>query len=408
MNVSFSIAKRYLFSKKNRNVINIISGIAAAGVAVGSFAMIVVLSAFNGLESLVADLYTSVDPDIRIAPAMGKTFDLDSAQVDEIASWPEVKAMAPMLEETVFLQFRDQQTIVTLRGIEPAYLPNLGLEPFVIEGTHELTFQNSARALIGYGVADNLNLFVRDSYDGIKVFAANREATKSLNPQNKFVSERILPAGIVAMNPEFDYSYCYVPFEFASKLLKYNERASFVEITLNEGVKESQFKEKLSQLLGDKFVVKTRIELNDVIFKTNATEKWVTFFILSFILIVATFNLIGSLTMLIIDKKKDISLLRSIGQSVKDVQRVFLFEGLLITTVGALVGSGTGIIIVLIQQYIGFFPLQGGLVEYYPVAFHLSDLLAVLAVVGVIGFVASVIPVRILLNRQKLQKVVTN
>ena len=154
--------------------------------------------------------------------------------------------------------------------------------------------------------------------------------------------------------------------------------------------------------------MKTRIELNDVIFKTNATEKWVTFFILSFILVVATFNLIGSLTMLIIDKKKDISLLRSIGQTVKDVQRVFLFEGLLITAVGAALGVGLGIILVLVQYYIGFFPLQGGLVEYYPVELELSDVLAVLGVVFLIGLIASLIPVRVLLNHRRLQVIVSS
>ena len=408
MNLSFSIARRYLFSRGNRNVINIISGIAAMGVAIGSLAMIIVLSAFNGLETLVADLYTSVDPDIRISPAKGKTIALDSIDLDKIIRWDEAQAIAPILEETVFLQFKDQQSIVTLRGISESYLPNLGLDEHLVEGELGITYNGYPRALLGYGIADNLNLFISEGYEGIKVFAAKRDGANSLNPESKFVQERIVPMGIVALNPEFDYSYVYVPFDFAKNLLQYENQASFIDLTLKPGADAMLVKDKLIQLLGDQFVVKTRIELNDVLFKTNATEKWVTFFILSFILIVATFNLIGSLTMLIIDKKKDISLLRSLGQTAKDVQRVFLYEGLLITSVGAGIGMGVGITLILIQQYIGFFPLQGGLVEFYPVELHLTDILAVSGVVFTIGLLASVIPVKTLLNQQRLHKVTSS
>lgn len=408
MGLSFSIAKRYLFSRGNRNVINIISGIAAAGVAIGSFAMIIVLSAFNGLETLVADLYTSVDPDIRISPAKGKTIALDSIEIDTIIRWDEVQAIAPTLEETVFLQFKDQQSIVTLRGISEAYLPYLGLEEHLVEGELGITSNGYPRALLGYGVADNLNLFISEGYEGIKVFAAKRGQENSLNPESKFVQERIVPMGIVTLNPEFDYAYIYVPFDFAERILQYENHASFLDMTLKPNIDAMMVKQKLADLLGDQYEVKTRMELNDVLFKTNATEKWVTFFILSFILIVATFNLIGSLTMLIIDKKKDISLLRSLGQTARDVQRIFLFEGLLITGLGALVGMGLGVTLIVLQQYVGFFPLQGGLVEFYPVELHLADVLAVLGVVFTIGLLASIIPVKTLLNRQRLHTVTSS
>ncbi len=409
MNLPLSIARRYLFSRGNRNVINIISGIAATGVAIGSLAMIIVLSAFNGLESLVSDLYTTIDPDIRVSLERGKTLALDTIDFSSIAEDIDVEAAAPVLEETAFLQYGDHQTIVTLRGIPEPYLPYLHLSDFVIEGTHGLSEQGFPRAMMGYGIADNLGLFISDGYEGVKVYAAKRDApANAMLPESRFVQKRIVAKGIVALNPEFDFKYFYTPFDFAAELLQHEGRASFIDITLKPGVDAKRFKEELSEKLGDGYDVKTRIELNDVIFKTNATEKWVTFFILSFILVVATFNLIGSLTMLIIDKKKDISLLRSIGQTVKDVQRVFLFEGLLITAVGAALGVGLGIILVLVQYYIGFFPLQGGLVEYYPVELELSDVLAVLGVVFLIGLIASLIPVRVLLNHRRLQVIVSS
>jgi len=389
-------------------VINIISAIAALGVAIGSLAMIVVLSAFNGLESLVAELYTSVDPDIRISTLKGKTLDLDSVDVAGIAGWEEIAYIAPVLEETVFLQFRDHQCIVTLRGIPPSYLPYLELGGHVLEG--ELNFGSKAMegAVLGYGIADNLNLFVRDGLETIKVYAAKRDGAQSLNPESKFVVERITPNAVVALNPEFDFKYFYTSFDFAKNLLQYPHEASYLDIALAPGVSAEAVKEKLLEKLGERYAVKTRIELNDVIFKTNATEKWVTFFILSFILVVATFNLIGSLSMLIIEKHRDMALLRSLGLTVASVRRLFLYEGLLITGAGAALGLGLGIIVILLQQYVGFFPLQGGLVEYYPVELHLLDVLAVLAVVFLIGFGASLLPVRVLLKRARLQSITTS
>lgn len=408
MNVPFSIARRYLFSRGNRNVINIISGIAALGVAIGSLAMIVVLSAFNGLESLVAALYTTVDPDIRIMPVKGKTLHTDSLDLEGIAAWDEVAFIAPVLEETVFLQFHDQQSIVTLRGIPPAYLHHLGLESHVIEGELSLGSRQLEGAVLGFGIADNLNLFVREGVETIKVYAAKREGVHSLNPESKFVVERILPYGIIGLNPEFDFKYFYTSFDFAERLLQYSNTASYLDIALAPGVEPGEVKDKLIERLGGRYEVKTRIELNDVIFKTHATEKWVTFFILSFILMVATFNLIGSLSMLIIEKQRDMALLRALGATAADVRRLFLFEGLLITGIGATVGLGFGIAIILLQQHVGFFPLEGGLVEYYPVELHLPDALAVLAVVFVIGFAASLLPVRVLLKRQRLQSITTS
>ena len=397
-----------LRTKDSRNVINIISGVAAAGVAIGSLAMIVVLSAFNGLESLVSTLYTSVDPDVRISPIKGKVFSLDSTDFETVAKWEELEAIAPVLEETVFLQYEDQQNIVTLRGISEQYLPYLGIDSHIYEGDMSFNYRDMPSALLGYGIADNLNLFVDDGAVPIKVFAAKRDGMKSMNPQSKFEMKRIIASGIIALNPEFDYSYFYTDFEFAEELLQYNRQASYLEVTLKDDASLDQFKEKAQAHFGENFEVKSRIELNDLIFKTNATEKWVTFFILCFILIVATFNLVGSITMLIIEKKKDISLLRSIGFSINDVRRLFLFEGIFITLLGMTIGLGIGVLIILLQEHIGFFPLQGGIVEFYPVELEWMDLLAVIAVTIGIGSVASLLPVSVMLRASKLQVVSSN
>lgn len=408
MNVPFSIARRYLFSKGNRNVINIISGIATAGVAVGSLAMIIVLSAFNGLEGLVEQLYTTVDPDIRIEPTKGKVFDLDSFQYEAVKAWPEIADASPVLEETVFLQFDGEQSIVTLRGMQEEYLPNLDLDSHVVEGSLGFTQFNEEAAIIGYGIADKLNLFISDGVLPITVYAAKRDAVKAMNPQNKFNKLRVIPGSIVAMNPEFDYKYMYVSRAFAQDLLQYGDEASYVDITLKNDQDLDEVIDRLKAHFGDGFTVKSRIEQNDVIYKTNAAEKWVTFFILCFIMIVATFNMIGSLAMLIIEKRKDISLLRTIGNTVGEVQRLFLYEGALITLLGLSIGLGLGSTIILLQQYVGVFPLQGGIVEFYPVKLELVDLFAVVGVTLSIGLGASYIPVKSLLNEKKLQRVISS
>lgn len=398
MNVSWAIARRYLFSKGNRNVINLISGIAASGVAVGSLAMIIVLSAFNGLESLVSELYMAVDPDIRISPVKGKVFDPDMAHLDSIASWPQVHALAPVLEETVFMQFDGAQAIVSLRGIPLSYLNTLLLDSFLIEGQNSLEIDGYPAGIFGFGVADNLNIFVRDGTETVEVFAANRGATNALSPSNKFNRMRLLPAGIVALNPEFDYKYVYTSDKFVRELLKYPTQCSYIDVALKNSHDANKTKADLQRLLGDEYEVKTQIELNEVIYKTNKTEKWVTFFILSFILVVATFNLIGSLAMLIIEKRGDIRLLNALGLSQRNVRRLFLTEGLLITGVGLLIGLSIGVSIILLQQHIGFFPLQGGIVEFYPVSLSFNDVIAVAGITLCIGWVASSIPVQVLLR----------
>lgn len=405
MNVPFSIARRYLFSKNNRNVINIISGIAALGVGIGSLAMIVVLSAFNGLEGLVSELYTSVDPDLRVSPIKGKTFRITDAELNEIRAWPEVGALTPVLEETVFLQYDGQQAIVTLRGIEESYLPNLMLDSFVVEGSLALSERGVEAAFMGYGVADNLQLFLQSGMETVKVYAAKRDGINSANPENKFVMERIAPVGVVALNPSFDFKSFYTSYRFAGRLLQRESEASHIEVTAANDKQTRSLKNKLKERFGESFEVKTRIELNEVIYKTNATEKWVTFFILSFIMVVATFTFIGSLSMLIIEKKRDISLFRTLGLSVRDVSRLFVYEGLMITLVGVGSGLGLGIALVVLQQVVGFFPLEGGIVEFYPVSLEWGDVAAVLGVSALIGWGASLLPVKVLLRPSRLQTI---
>lgn len=323
--------------------------------------------------------------------------------LSDAAQWPEVEAYTPVLEETVFLQYQEHQSIVTMRGVDPAYLPHLVLDPYLVEGALELDYGDNDGAILGYGVADNLNLFVHDGLETVRVYAARRKTASAMDLTSRFTSSRILPMAIVALNPEFDYKYFYASFDFARDLLEYDDRVSYYDLTLRDDGDMESLKKRLQTTLGDGFEVKSRLELNDVLFKTTRSEKLATFLILSFIMVVATFNLIGSLSMLIMDKRTDISLLRAIGSTASQVRALFLYEGMLITGVGALGGLSLGVLIVLAQQYIGLVPLEGGLVDYYPVALSGRDLLAVVLVAGGVGMAASWLPVRVLLRDQRLQ-----
>lgn len=400
MNLPLYIAKRYLFSKKSHNVINIISAISILGVSIGSLALIVVLSAFNGLEDLVGSLYNSFDSDIRITIKEGKTFDLNSFPEDKIRKLEGVVHYTDVLEETVLLKYQDKQSIAVVKGVESDFLLMSGLDSMIIDGDLVLKEDSFYYAVMGYGIAINLTVSIGNFFDPISMYAARRKIKVSpTNPEQAFRKMPIMPAGIFAINPDFDDKYIIVPFEFASELLEYDQRATAVELGLKPEADEYRIKEQLQQLLGEDYQVKTQYEQNELIFKTNQTEKWVTYLILSFILVIATFNVIGSLTMLIIDKKDDILILKSMGATKKLIRRIFLLEGLLINLVGGMSGLVLGGLLCFGQQKLGFVRLEGVLVDYYPVSMEPMDFVAVMLTVMVIGFAASWFPVRFVTRR---------
>jgi len=406
MNLSLYIARRYLFSKKSHNVINIISAIAMVGVGVGSLALIVVLSAFNGLESLVESLYSSFDPEIKITVIEGKTFDSQEFPKDDILKIEGIAHYSESLEETVFLQYKGHETFATIKGVESDFLEMSGLDSLIIDGYMVLEKEEANYAVLGYGIADALAVFITPNTSSMKVYAAKRKTSRSasLNPEDRFKFQPITPAGILSINPDFDYQYTLVPMRFARELLDYPTEVTSVEIGLKKGVNAMDIKSDLQALVGDKFEVKTRYELNELLFKTNKTEKWITYLILSFILIIATFNVVGSLTMLIIDKKDDIQLLKSLGAGQQLIKRIFLFEGMLIATIGGLGGLTLGALLCLAQMGIGLVRLQGGIVDFYPVELELLDFAAILGTVLFIGFVSSWFPVRFATRRHFVQK----
>lgn len=400
MKVHKLIARRYLFSKKSHNAINIITGIAIVGIAVGSMALIIVLSGFNGLQTLVEDMYSSFDPDVKITPASGKTFEERDIDWDQLKAMPEIAGMSRSLEETALIKYKERQSFATIKGVDENFGGISGVDTSIYDGAYSLNFEGKNFAVMGYGVANQLQVYTRNIYDPIVIFAAKRNAKISADPTRAFSTNPINVSGIFNINADVDFKYVLVPLEFSRQIFDHKAELSSIEVNLNDGVDHEEFKEKLQMALGPDYEVKTRYELNELLFKTNRTEKWITYLILTFILVIASFNLIASLTILIIDKRGDIAILRSMGADKALIRMIFIREGLLIAFLGGGLGMLIGLLLTLGQQYIGLIRLGAdSIVEYYPMELDMLDFLAVLSTVLVLGFIAAWLPVRFVLRK---------
>lgn len=398
MNLQFFIAKRYLLSKKSHNIINIISGISVAGITVGTMALIVVLSVFNGFESLVQSLYNAFDPDFKITIGSGKTFNATDLSKTEILSIPGVVRYTEVVEENALLRYHSKQYLATIKGVSADYERQSGLDTLVVEGHAVLQRDSFNYAIAGYGIAYFLSLDMTNPDELLNIYVPDRNSSIGISPEESFTSEPIMVSGIFTVQQDFDSKYVIVPLRFARHLIGYTNELTSMEIGLGKGADVTQVQEKLTTLAGKKFKVKNRFQQQEVLYKIMKSEKLAIFLILSFILLIATFNVIGSLSMLILDKKKDIAVLRSLGAGDRLIRRIFITEGMLITFSGALSGLALGFLVCWAQQHFGLIKLQTGagsfVVDAYPVKLLISDFLLVFATVSSIGMAAALYPVR--------------
>jgi len=395
LNLPFHIAKRYLFSKKKQNVINIISLISVIGVTIGTMALVIVLSAFNGFDGLIRDLFGSFDPDLKILPTKGKTFVPDSA-FEQIRTMENVVFYSEVLEENALLKYGNRQRPAIVKGVDDEFTLMTGIDTMMVEGSFVLNRPKHQFAVLGYGVALNLGVGLT-FVDPIKFYVPKRTAKLGQNPMDAFTTEYLYPSGYFTIQQDFDSKYVLVPLDFARKLFSYTNEVSAIELSVKNQNEIEHVKDQVQALLGNDFVVKNRFELHDVLFKMMQSEKMAIFVILAFILIIASFNVIGSLTMLILDKKQDIATLRSMGADQKTIQKVFLIEGWLISVSGAAIGVLLGVVICFLQIKFGFITLPGGgefIVNSYPVDVHFTDIFIIFTTVVLIGYVASRFPVR--------------
>jgi lipoprotein-releasing system permease protein len=392
------IAGRYIRAKKSQNAINVMSIIATAGVFVGAAALVIVLSVFNGFESLVTNLYSSFDADYVVTVNTGKTFVHDSLQMKQLASFKEVALVSQVLEENVLLKNGDKQYFATIKGVSPEVqkLPNL--QNLIVDGTFKLEAAGLPYACLGQGVAIGLSLSSSNSLYPLTVYVPNRLSKPDLvNTANAFKILNINVSAVFSVQQDVDSKYFLVPISFTRELLSYTKEVTSLEIYLKPGFSQANLQEIIQEKFGEKYEVKNKQQQHELLYKIMKSEKWAVFFILVFILIVASFNVIGSLTMLIIDKKKDIAILKTMGATMQTIKNIFLLQGMLISAYGALGGITTGLIICFIQQKFGLIGLGTGgsfVVDAYPVKIIALDIVFVFATVLLIGFIASLIASR--------------
>lgn len=419
---TFYIARRYFFSRKSKSVINITSAISVLGIFISTAAMIIVLSGFNGIESLVKELYSHFDPDITFSPTLGKSYHKDSVDFEKIKELEEVAYVYPVIEEITMVQHDDQYVFATMKGVGEDFLKSgllassiydgqfiiydrdEGLQSGVLKSLAGLTGAYTElgynTSIIGYGIQGKLQVAANDQYDNkIKVYGLLRTEKASKNNQEAFKSQDVYARGVFSVNPEFDDQYFLVSLDFAQELLEYEDDYSKFEVKLEEGVDPFEAKAKILGLVGEEFTGKTRYELNELIFKTNETEKWMVFLILGFIMIISTFNIIASLSMLILDKQKDIKTLISLGSTEKMIKQIFILEGLMINFIGAVLGGLVGFVVCWAQIEFHFVKMENSVTDYWPVIVKWQDVIMIFSTVIVIGAISSYVPVNYLVRR---------
>ena len=401
MNFPFYIAKRYLVARKSHNVINLISGISVVGVMTGTMALVIILSAFNGFDTLVHSLFNSFDPDLKITPATGKTFPDTLSSLQRVKELPAVMFASGVIEENALLQYDERQYIATVKGVEDVYTQMSGIDTMMVDGRFELHRKGAPMAVVGQGIATNLGIGLH-FITPIKVYVPRRGGRVSLDPAKAFNKSYIFPSGVFAIQQDFDLKYMLVPITFARKLFGYDHELSALELKLRPGTEVKKVQEQIRQILGPAFQVKDRYEQQALLYRIMKTEKWAIFLILTFILVIASFNVIGSLSMLIIEKQEDIATLRSLGAGVPVLRRIFLLEGWMITVAGAAAGVVLGLFVCWVQQQFGLVKIPGSgsfVIDTYPIVIKAVDVAVVFLTVLAIGYVAAWYPVRMMLKK---------
>jgi len=392
-------------AKKSHNAINIISAISMTGMMLGTMALVVVLSVFNGFDNLVKSLINSFNPDIRITLVEGKTFQATEAMQSGIEGIEGVEAACYILEDKALVRYDEQQTIADIRGVSNNYLSVSGIDTMIVEGSFVLEDSRAYHAVIGQGIKVFLNIIL-NSPRTMVIYAPLRTAQVSMNPERDLNRRYIQPSGVFAIEQEYDTRYVIVPLAFASELFDYPEdEVSSIELKVSKGSQVSSVMEKIGVLMGNEYVIQDRYQQNELFYKTMQTEKWAIFLILVFILVVASFNVLGMLTMLIIEKKEDIVTLKNLGASPSLIKKIFLFEGWMISALGAALGMVLGLFVCWLQVRFELIRLQGSgsfVIDAYPVHVQALDVLLSFAAVIAIGFFAAQYPIRYMAKKYTL------
>lgn len=362
------------------------------GVFVGSAALIIILSVFNGFEEVVLKMFNTITPQIIIQPAQGKTFNPNTKNFKELSNNKALFSYTEVLSENALIRYNDKQSPALVKGVSDDFLKNPSLDTIMIEGHFVLQNNNGPNAVIGSALQAYLGVNTSDAFIPLQIYSPKKGIrAASINPLDDFVVLNILPSGVFEVQQDFD-NLIIVPISFARKLLEEEKNVSAIEINLKNGVDAEKFKNDLEQTLGPNFVVKNRVQQNQSLYNVLGSEKWMVYIILTFILVIAIFNIIGSLTMLVIDKLKDIAILSSLGAGKNLIKKIFLLEGMMITLAGCIFGLIIGFVFCIIQQRFGLFKMGESnllIANAYPIALKWADFVLVFATVTFFSFMAS-------------------
>jgi len=410
--LAWTITRRYLFAKKSHHLINVISWISVLGVAVGTFGLVVVLSVFNGFGNLVMQLYNSFDPDIKVQLATGRNFEDADSLHQLLLKRTDIAAITFVKEENALLRYMDRQYVVTLKGVSTSFFETSDIKNQLLEGDAILEEENANFMIPGAQIAYSMGIRPNDLLNPVNVFLPRRGIDPGLtllDPSDAFTQKPIVASGIFGVQQDFDAKYVIVPMRFMQELTGDISKLSSFEIKLKPGVDVDKARKELQLFFGDDFIVKDRIMQHDFLAKVIGAEKVAVYFILGFILLIAAFNLFGTLTILILDKRDDLQTLFHMGADLKLAQRIFLLEGLVISVGGALVGMILGALLCGLQQHYGFIKIgegDGFVVDAYPVAMQLNDFLMVMGIVIVIGWSAAAYTSRNIVRRVSDQRLI--
>lgn len=388
MKIVLKIAIRYLVGKKSRNIINLITLISIASIMVISSALIIILSAFNGLESTVKNVYRSVDPELKITLKEGKTFTDSTNLLMQIRSIPNIERVVPVIEESVLLSYNGKQQIGMIKGITTDYFDMVKIDTMIVTGKPRLSIGSQPAAIIGEGMAYVLEVNTDDPTKRLQVFFPKRGKIDLFNP---FMSDQLLVAGIFSIDHDYTNTCVFTSLDFARNILRLNDDTySGIEIKAKPGTNPNSLKPALKKILGDNFKMEDRFEQHAVMYRVMRGEKLMVVLIITFILIIASFNLIGVISLMLVEKRKDLMLLHSLGMTSTKLKSIFIWQGILIAVIGSFLGLALGMLVSLPQKIWGFIKLGGG--EYakpYPIEYNAMDFLIILVIVISIAFVTS-------------------
>ena len=403
MNLPLYIAKRYLFAKKKHNAINIISAISVCGVALATLAMVCTLSVFNGFHEMVEGLFTAFDAPLKITATQGKVFSKEDSRIQQILQMAEVETAMPTIEENAMVQYKDKQLMVTIKGVDDSFTQITEIDS-ILYGRQQFLLEEEGvdYGILGMGVASSLGTGLQ-FVDPLLVIAPKQHVRVNIaNPGAAFARGYLhSPGSLFLVNQEkYDTQYILTSIDFACQLFGYHDEVSAMELKLKSGTNERRVQAKMREVLGNDFQVQNRFEQQADVFRIMEIEKFISYLFLTFILIIATFNVIGSLSMLIVDKREDAQTLRNLGASNKLIERIFMFEGWLIAAYGAIAGIVAGVVLCLIQHYFGIISLGNNfIVESYPVSVHLTDVLLIFITVLAVGALSVIFPVKYMSQR---------